>query len=166
MIRTGPVRASRKATAGLTRPGSSSSKPSKKLRISSRLRGQTRSYTATASARADLSGKKSVPMWEIAPHADVEELADTGFGCQEPNNPAQEAPVLHRRPAQPRHQREHLLRGDPVRLAVVLAAQQVFTYSPGIHTRSVRHRRPTPAVRCPWEGDEALKARRISSDWR
>jgi hypothetical protein len=53
-----------------TSPGSSSSKPSKKLRISSRLRGQTRSlalsYTATASARADLSGKKSVPMWETA----------------------------------------------------------------------------------------------------
>jgi hypothetical protein len=45
-----------------------------------------------------------------------EELADTGFGRQEPDNPAQEAPVLHRRPAQPGHQREHLLRRDPVRL--------------------------------------------------
>ena len=33
-------------------------------------------------------------------HADVEELADTGFGRQEPDNPAQEAPVLQRRPAQ------------------------------------------------------------------
>ena len=53
-----------------TRPGSSSSNPPKKLRICSRPRGQTRSlarsYTATASARADLSGKKSVPMWETA----------------------------------------------------------------------------------------------------
>ena len=56
------------------------------------------------------------------PHADVEELADTGFGRQEPNDPAQEAPVLHRRPAQPGYQREHLLRGDPIRLEVVLAA--------------------------------------------
>jgi hypothetical protein len=69
------------------------------------------------------------------PDADVEELADTGFGRQEPNDPAQEAPVLHRRPAQPGHQREHLLGGDPVRLEVVLAAQVIV-----IHARHVRRR--------------------------
>ena len=34
-------------------------------------------------------------------------------------DPAQEMPVLERRPAQPGHQREHLLRGDPVRLEVI-----------------------------------------------
>jgi hypothetical protein len=78
------------------------------------------------------------------------------------------------RNARPRPDREpyirvhggNLLSHSPVGREVVLAAQQVFAYSPGIHTRSVRHRRPTQAVRCPWEGDEALKARRISSDWR
>jgi hypothetical protein len=69
------------------------------------------------------------------PDAEVEELADTGFGRQEPDDPAQEAPVLHRRPAQPGHQREHLLGGDPVRLEVVLAAQVIV-----IHTRHVRRR--------------------------
>jgi hypothetical protein len=69
------------------------------------------------------------------PHADVEELGDTGFGRQEPNNPAQETPVLHRRPAQPGHQREHLLGGDPVRLEVVLAAEILV-----IHARHVRRR--------------------------
>jgi hypothetical protein len=115
-----------------TRPGSSNSKPSKKLRIWSRLRGQTRSLAPLVHryrfGQGDLSGKKSAPMWE-------EELADTGFGRQEPDNPAQEAPVLHRRPAQPGHQREHLLRRDPVRLEVVLAAQVVV-----IHARHVRRR--------------------------
>jgi hypothetical protein len=85
------------------------------------------------------------------PHADVEELADTGFGCQEPNNPAQEAPVLHRRPAQPGHQREHLLRGDPVRLEVALAAQLVFTHSPSIHTRGTRRRRFDALKRTSWK---------------
>jgi len=69
------------------------------------------------------------------PHADVEELADTGLGRQEPDDPAQEAPVLQRRPAQPRHQREHLLRGDPVRLEVILAAQVIV-----VHARHVRRR--------------------------
>ena len=69
------------------------------------------------------------------PHTDVEELADTGLGGQEPDDPAQEAPVFHRRPAQPGHQREHLLSGDPVRLEVVLAAQIVV-----IHARHVRRR--------------------------
>jgi len=56
------------------------------------------------------------------PHADVQELADAGLSRQEPNDPAQEAPVLQRRPAQPRHQREHLLRRDPVRLEVIPSA--------------------------------------------
>jgi hypothetical protein len=69
------------------------------------------------------------------PHADVEELADAGLGRQEPDDPAQEAPVLHRRPAQPGHQREHLLRGDPVGLEVILAAQILITHWAGNHTR-------------------------------
>ncbi len=69
------------------------------------------------------------------PHADLQELGDAGFGGQEPDHPAQEAPVLHRCPAQPGHQREHLLRGDPVRLEVALAAQVVV-----IHPRHVRRR--------------------------
>ena len=49
--------------------------------------------------------------------------------------PGAGTPVLHRRPAQPGHQREHLLRGDPVRLEVVLAAQVIV-----IHARHVRRR--------------------------
>jgi len=57
--------------------------------------------------------------------ASTESGADTGFGGQEADDPAQEAPVLHRRPAQPGHQREHLLRGDPVRLEVVLTARML-----------------------------------------
>ena len=35
------------------------------------------------------------------PHADIEELADAGLGGQEPDDPAQEAPVLQCQPAQP-----------------------------------------------------------------
>ena len=74
------------------------------------------------------------------PDADVEELADAGFGRQEPNDPAQEAPILHRRPAQPGHQREHPLRSDPVRLEVVLAAQILIIYWAGNHTLRTRAR--------------------------
>ena len=52
-----------------------------------------------------------------------------------PDDPAQEAPVLQCRPAQPGHQREHLLRGDPVRLeVVVLPAQLLITYWAANHT--------------------------------
>ena len=65
----------------------------------------------------------------------LKELADAGLGRQEPDDPAQEAPVLQRRPAQPGHQHEHLLRGDPVRLGVTLAVEAMV-----VHARHVRRR--------------------------
>ena len=59
------------------------------------------------------------------PNADIEELVNAGLAGQEPDDPAEEPPVLHRRPPQAGNLREHLLRRNPVRLEVILAPQLV-----------------------------------------
>ena len=55
------------------------------------------------------------------PDADIEELVDAGFADQEPDDPAEEPPVLHRRPPQSWNLREHLLGSYPDGLEVVFA---------------------------------------------
>ncbi len=59
------------------------------------------------------------------PDADIEELVDAGFTGQEPDDPSEEPPVLHRRAPQSRNLREHLLRSYPVGLEVVLAPRML-----------------------------------------